>query len=319
MSQVNTTTNPPGLSSIEAAASDKTAIPVRKVSRFVHLRAVLAPYLRPLLEYCPPIRALGLWVLARRQRSTIEHGGHVFEMDPKDFGVTFEIEATGEYERKTRELCMQHLKPGMTFVDVGAHVGLYAIPAALAVGPTGRVIAFDADAENFERLRRNVVASGYGNIELHQRAVSDANGEVLLHRSPYNTGDHQIFFKGKGRETVPVGCTTLDAHFQGQTETIDVAKFDIQGAEAAAFRGMTEILKNSRNIRLFIEFAPSMLIDAGADPLAFLQMLEAQGFTLTMIDDAQGTLVEADARTIVRSSREQAYINLMCHRNIKSS
>lgn len=286
----------------------------KKVSLFVRARSFLAPFLRPLLESCRPVRAFGLWLLAKRQRSVIEHGGHRFEVDPKDFGVTFELEATGEYEKKTRELCMSFLKPGMTFVDVGAHVGLYAIPAASAVGPSGKVVAFDPDPDNFALLSRNVKASGYRNIELHQMAVSNINGNLTLHRSPYNTGDHQLFFTGSGRQKVTVQSVTLDEFFKGRTDSIDVAKFDIQGAEAAALQGMVEILANSMNLRMFIEFAPSMLEDAGANPLAFLKSLESHGFALSMIDDAVGTVTQADAETIVRSSLKQAYINVLCQR-----
>ena len=287
---------------------------MKRVGFFVRARSVMAPFIRPLLESCQPIRKVGLWWLARRQRSVIEHGGYRFELDPKDFGVTFELEATGEYERKTRELCMASLKPGMTFVDVGAHVGLYAIPAAAAVGPSGKVFAFDPDPDNFRLLSRNVASSGYTNIQLNNVAVSNINGHLKLHRSPYNTGDHQIFFQGTGRETVTVQSVTLDEYFKGRTDSIDVAKFDIQGAEAAALQGMMEILANSRNLKMFIEFAPSMLEDAGADPLAFLKSIENHGFGLSIIDDADGTVTRADAEAIVHSSRKQAYINIMCER-----
>ena len=286
---------------------------------FVRMRSVIAPYVRPLLEHVWPIRAIALWVLAKRHRSTIEQGGHLYEIDPKDFGVTFELESTGDYEQKTRELCLEHLKPGMTFVDVGAHIGLFAIPAAKAVGPAGRVYAFDPDPDNFRLLSRNVQASGYTNLELLQMAVSNVNGTLTLHRSSYNTGDHRLFYQGRRRSTVAVKSVTLDQYFDGTTQAIDIVKFDIQGAEAAALQGMAGILAKCGGIRLFIEFAPSMLRDAGADPLEFLEALEGQRFVLSVIDEALGTVTAADARTIMRNSRDRAYCNIMCHRQSASS
>ena len=36
---------------------------------------------------------------------------------------------------------MQYLQPGMTAIDVGANAGVYSLPMARAVGPTGRVFA----------------------------------------------------------------------------------------------------------------------------------------------------------------------------------
>jgi len=52
----------------------------------------------------------------------------------------------------------KHLKPqeGQTFVDVGAHIGKYALQVAKIVGKNGRVIAVEADPENFEALRKSI-------------------------------------------------------------------------------------------------------------------------------------------------------------------
>ena len=36
---------------------------------------------------------------------------------------------------------MQYLQPGMTAVDIGANAGVYSLPMARAVGPTGLVFA----------------------------------------------------------------------------------------------------------------------------------------------------------------------------------
>ena len=105
---------------------------------FVRMRSVIAPYVRPLLEHVWPIRAIALWVLAKRHRSTIEQGGHLYEIDPKDFGVTFELESTGDYEQKTRELCLEHLKPGMTFV-MGLALAAADVAANMTPSNSGRV------------------------------------------------------------------------------------------------------------------------------------------------------------------------------------
>src|SRR6516225_1120287 len=39
------------------------------------------------------------------------------------------------------------LKPGMTAIDVGANLGVYALPIARLVGPNGRVFAYEPGSE----------------------------------------------------------------------------------------------------------------------------------------------------------------------------
>jgi precorrin-6B methylase 2 len=45
------------------------------------------------------------------------------------------------------------LRPGDIFVDVGARIGYFSLLAGCLVGPTGKVFAFEADSEVFQRLR----------------------------------------------------------------------------------------------------------------------------------------------------------------------
>ena len=46
-------------------------------------------------------------------------------------------------ERATSRLLDLTLREGMTFVDVGANIGLYTLHGARRVGPTGAVIALE--------------------------------------------------------------------------------------------------------------------------------------------------------------------------------
>ena len=169
-----------------------------------------------------------------------------------DFGVTLEAESTGEYEPVTTKILQEGLREGMTFVDVGAHVGLFAVPATVWVGATGRVIAFEPHPNNYSMLTKNITTNcQVDSIEAVQSAVSDVTGSVQLHMSTFNTGDHQLFHKG-GRKSVEVQCTTLDDYFS-PTEIVDFIKMDVQGAEAAAFKGMRRVLEENNNIQVIPE------------------------------------------------------------------
>jgi hypothetical protein len=67
----------------------------------------------------------------------------------------------GNYEPFTVELLRKHLRPGMTVVDGGAHVGFHTLLAARLVGPTGRVFSFEPDLYNFPCLVFNVGKNKY--------------------------------------------------------------------------------------------------------------------------------------------------------------
>lgn len=62
----------------------------------------------------------------------------------------------------------RHLKNGMTAMDIGAGPGFFSVPMAGMVGPKGKVIAVDLQAEMLEKLKINAQKQGVENIVLHQ-------------------------------------------------------------------------------------------------------------------------------------------------------
>ena len=74
----------------------------------------------------------------------------------------------------------QLLKPGMTFIDVGASVGLYSVVAAHCVGPSGRVVAFEPQQSLAERFWENMRMNRLGNVILEPVALGKAAGASTL-------------------------------------------------------------------------------------------------------------------------------------------
>jgi FkbM family methyltransferase len=236
-----------------------------------------------------------------------------FILPSGDFGVTLEAESTGEYEPVTTKLLESLLQEGMTFVDVGAHVGLFALPAAKWVGETGHVVAFEPHPSNYAMLCENISSNDMSNrIAAKQSAVSDATEPVHLHLSSFNSGDHQLFNKG-GRHTVEVECTKLDDFFVSGTK-VDVIKMDVQGAEAAAFRGMKRVLQENDAIKVIWELSPAQLQDAGSSAEELLNWLSVLGFTCTIVDDATGAVQRATVSEILNLCPSDSYVNILCSR-----
>ena len=286
-----------------------------ETSTFGNVRRKLAPLVRPVLEHCAPIRYLAVKLLKIKQAGKLQRCGMEFELPSGDFGVTLEAESTGEYEPVTTKLLEELLHEGMTFVDVGAHVGLFAVPATKWVGSTGKVIAFEPHPDNFAMLSRNVASnSNTNNITVVNSAVSDVTEIVHLHMSTFNTGDHQLFHKGK-RNTVEVACTTLDSYFDGD-EKIDVIKMDVQGAEEAAFRGMRRVLVRNEQIKVVWELSPKQLEDAGSSANKLLEWLEGLGFCFTIVDDATGEVAGRSLQEVLSGCPYDSYVNILCSRRV---
>ncbi len=86
----------------------------------------------------------------------------------------------GGYELIERQFVHRFLRPGDTFVDVGANIGLYAVVAANAVGPGGVVYAFEPCSRTFARLRENIVRNRLANVRAEQAALSDSDGTLKM-------------------------------------------------------------------------------------------------------------------------------------------
>src|SRR5262245_56723365 len=84
-------------------------------------------------------------------RSPKRLGGWSFQCDLRD-SIAREVCFTGRYEPQETALVQAILKPGMSFVDVGANWGYFTLLAAHKVGVKGRVVSLEPDPRLFPVL-----------------------------------------------------------------------------------------------------------------------------------------------------------------------
>lgn len=215
--------------------------------------------------------------LARRPLEL--EGGGVLHVPP-GLQHTFVLQ---EHEPGSRKLVRRLLEPGMTFVDVGANVGLYTVVAGRRVGPEGRVVAVEADAGNRGWLARNVRANGLPNVEILPFA---AGAEHRRRRFQLRRdGGHHGFYGHPVEETVEeieVEERPLDELVEGPVELV---KLDVEGGELEALRGMERILAHNPRIRVLLEWSPPLLQAAGLEVEATPRWLAGRGFELLRVDE----------------------------------
>jgi FkbM family methyltransferase len=188
---------------------------------------------------------------------------------------------TNRYEKETTDLFLELLRPGMTVIDVGAHIGYFTRICAERVGRDGHIYAFEADAENYSLLKRNTAA--YANVTLVPLAVSSHTGNIDFYHLPESTGCHSTLAPEGASVKSTVPATTLDL-FIGEKvrRPVDLIKMDIEGGEWEALKGMTRVLAQER-LSLIIEWNPESLARGGIDPLELLSQLIAYRFDLFAI------------------------------------
>jgi FkbM family methyltransferase len=146
----------------------------------------------------------------------------------------------GTFEISETRLIQSLLRPGMTFVDVGANIGYYSVVGARLVGPAGTVHSFEPHPRIRAQLQDNIARNGYQNVVVHSEAMAETSGSVAFFASTVdqNQGISSII-PGAGREeSQAVRSITLDDFMAGLSPTrVDLIKMDIEGAELQVIRG----------------------------------------------------------------------------------
>ena len=129
---------------------------------------------------------------------------------------------------------------GECIYDVGAFDGRTSLDYAEAVGPTGRVHAFEPSRENLERLQAAVTsqASG-GRVTVHGVGCWKRSGELSL-RTEGTPSQFQVADDGDERIRVVALDDFADEHTGG---LVDWIKLDIEGAEREALAGARGLIE----------------------------------------------------------------------------
>jgi FkbM family methyltransferase len=161
------------------------------------------------------------------------------------------------------------LRAGMHAVDVGANVGVYTAAMAAAVGPAGRVWAFEPTTRSADFLQRTLEVNGFRHVMLVRSAVSSRTGPldfVVKRDSELNA----VATGSSGEGATTVEATTLDrvAQEQGWNE-VALVKIDVEGHEAAVVDGGRRFL-------------------AAASPLVQLEVRVGSRFDLAALEALAG-------------------------------
>ncbi len=195
-----------------------------------------------------------------------------------DLRSTIEARAywTGTYERDVF-LLRRALRASFVVLDIGAHIGFYAVPLARRLRELGGglVFAFEPVPANAVRLRENVAANGLEGVVITvELALGAAKRSVVLKPDPSSEADTRNAFVTDDRvlrpDRVRARMSTLDVVApQIGIERCDVVKIDVEGSELDVLKGGRDLLSTYRPI-VMLELNPHRMAQFGwtADDLA---------------------------------------------------
>ena len=237
------------------------------------------------------VRKVKNYSLSHLQTDYTEVFGNKLFLSKKGLGLT--VSHYGTYEKSESKIMEEEIKVGNIVVDVGANIGLHTLNMARIVGNTGQVFAFEPDPSNFKILEKNVKVNNYQNIILEQKAVGDKHGRTTLYQSD-NPGMHRIFPQTKqAKGQVQVELTSLDKYFidSNLADKINFIKIDVEGLEFSVLKGMKNILKNNKKIKMIFEFMPKNIMEACFTPIELLNYLTSYDLKLFCIDESTKKLL----------------------------
>ena len=89
-----------------------------------------------------------------------------------------------DYETDNFNFLKRYVKPGDQVLDIGAHIGLFAVSAAQLAGKKGRIYAFEPASETQQLLRQTIAINNMQDvIQPYEAAVGSHTGKITFYVS----------------------------------------------------------------------------------------------------------------------------------------
>ncbi len=192
----------------------------------------------------------------------------------------------GEYFEDGEQTFLKlFLQEGMTFVDIGAHHGLYTLLAAKKVGTKGKVLAFEPSKRELLRLEKHIAINHLSNIEVETFALGkieqeedlylcqDASGSGLNSLRPPVTDDPIYSVKVKVK---PLDKYLADKKLEAGD--IDFIKIDVEGGELDILQSASQLLSASIRPLIMCEVEDIRTEPWGYKAIEIYKYLKGLGF-----------------------------------------
>lgn len=225
----------------------------------------------------------------------------------RDLVMAPAIEAAGTWEPLEVEWLKRNLRPGQTFLNVGANVGYHVVRASRLVGPAGKVIAVEPEPVNFAFLLANIALHDLRNVVPIRCAAGSRAGKMRLYRGDDNSGDNRLTPFPEASTSVEVSVVRMDRLLAGQR--IDLVLVDTQGSDHEVVAGMTGLFADAL-VPMIVEFVPSWLRARGIDPVKVVKDFQRLGYGVGVLEANLAPGCSAEEAVFASDNAERYYANL---------
>lgn len=184
----------------------------------------------------------------------------------------------GRTERPLLDWFATNVKPGETWLDVGAHYGYTAIALCHLVGDCGRVFAFEPMLSTAGYLAQTREINHLPQMIVMPLGLACPDS-IEVQRLPVTRGMVDRTMAQSERKDGAWWETILVARFDwlwpqicGERSQVDGVKIDVQGMEIDVLRGMVESLREQR---------PELVVEVhhGVERAELLAVIESSGYS----------------------------------------
>jgi FkbM family methyltransferase len=169
---------------------------------------------------------------------TLVDGVRIVVPDSLDLITPYVLREQQDFFEDELKFVRKLLGPGQKVIDIGANYGVYSLPMAQKVGPSGHVWAFEPTSSTAQILAKGITENAFAHVTLVQRAVSNTPGlaQLALQRDP--EANSIVHGEAGSIETETVSMVTLDECMDryGWAD-IELVKIDAEGEENNIVRG----------------------------------------------------------------------------------
>ena len=173
-----------------------------------------------------------------------------------------------DYELNNINFINNNIIPGMTVIDVGAHIGLLSIIIGKKVYPGGNVFSFEPTPSTFKLFLKAIAINNLqGVITPVNKAVADKPGVAFFYVTDIEASNSNSLSNNKrtlGKETkIEVEVVSIDEFSkENNLEKIDLIKIDAEGTEFSVLKGATSVI-DTFHPKIILALHPHSIINFG--------------------------------------------------------
>ena len=181
----------------------------------------------------------------------------------------------GAHTRPELNLVLDCLKTGDTVIDVGAHIGSFAIPIKNKVEDSGSVTAIEANPETYDLLIKNINDNNVSIDAIRKGVSNDTSQKLRIKYRNYEASGSAADYlvreeKSTEKDTILVDLMRLD---DLNLDKCDFIKIDVEGMEIDVLQSSKNTIQKYKPL-IYTEYVPFYITRAGHKVSEFHQFFK---------------------------------------------